>query len=119
MTIQNEYVLAEATATLVLSENCGMDLVTMQATIAQHLCDRGDSLDDETQTILRGVMVALNVIASSDRRDGLVARVAALSLGYRGGRTMMCEPKAGSGRIRFLMADGEPRRPLNNQGGVA
>ncbi|MGF6792398.1 hypothetical protein [Paraburkholderia sp. 35.1] len=62
MTIQNEYVLAEATATLLLSENCGMDLVTMQATIAQHLCDRGDSLNDETQTILRGVMVALNVM---------------------------------------------------------
>ncbi|MBB5467249.1 hypothetical protein HDG32_003369 [Paraburkholderia sp. CI2] len=32
---------------------------------------------------------------------------------------MMCEPKAVSGRIRVPMADGEPRRPLNNQGGVA
>ncbi|MGF6634286.1 hypothetical protein OKW38_002970 [Paraburkholderia sp. MM5496-R1] len=62
MTIQNEYELADATATLLLSENCGMDLLTMQATIAQHLCDRGDSLNDETQTILRGVMVALNVM---------------------------------------------------------
>ncbi|MBB5458686.1 hypothetical protein [Paraburkholderia sp. Cpub6] len=62
MTIQNEYELAEATAEHLLRENYGLDPATIQAHIAHHLAERGDNLDEETQMILRGCMVALNVM---------------------------------------------------------
>jgi hypothetical protein len=62
MSLQQEYDLTNETAQRLLGENCGLDPVSMQAHIAQHLTERGDSLDEETQMILRACMVGLNVM---------------------------------------------------------
>ncbi|MBB5467248.1 hypothetical protein HDG32_003368 [Paraburkholderia sp. CI2] len=62
MRLQEEYGLANETAERLLRENCGLDPATIQAHIAHHLAERGDNLDEETQMILRGCMVALNVM---------------------------------------------------------
>ena len=62
MSVQDEYDLANETAALLLRENCGVDPVTIQAHIAHHLAERGYGMGEETRMILRGCMVALNVM---------------------------------------------------------